>query len=573
MRHFVSACLAVFCFAAATAGQSPVDETAPLETVSTDFVMSDGPSWDGASTLYVPDVKAGKLYSYQPGKKKLQVVLADAGRISATAFNHGRLYLADNGEGAIATLDHGHKRVLVGLDKSAKPALKPNDLCVDNAGGVYYTLTAAGRVGYLAADGKQLDAAEGIDSPNGIVLAPDEQTLYVSSYAPKQVWAFDVTAPGKLSGRRLLATLDEGEEKGADGLTVDRAGNIYCAGPKQVSIWSPSGKLLGTIVTPSRPINCAFGDGDMRGLYITCLGGLYRQPMRISGRSPQPPSRAEDQTASDVRTSTALPKNVDAHLDVVFARYGDRKLLMDIFVPRHRPGPLPTIVVVHGGGWVSFDKTRFRSIALALAERGYVTAACEYRLGGEAHFPAAIQDCNAAVRFLRAQAGRYHVDPQRIGAVGGSAGAHLVGLMAAAPGVHELEGDGGNGNQSSALQAAVVMAGPMELATGRIAERSRKGGNSGAVSWLGKTIDQDRSLYELASPYSHFSAKTPPMLFMTGELDDPERDLRSIARLKELGVWAEQKVYKGAKHGCWMRHPWFDEMIADMDAFFQVHLK
>jgi gluconolactonase len=265
---------------------------------------------------------------------------------------------------------------------------------------------------------------------------------------------------------------------------------------------------------------------------------------------------------------------VTPHLDVVYAQYGDRKLLADLFVPNDKPGPLPALVIVHGGGWLNGDKAKFRALAETLAARGYVTAAIEYRLGEEARFPAAIHDCNAATRFLRAEAARYKIDPARIGAVGGSAGAHLVGLMAAAPQVSELQGTGGHADQSSKLQAAVLMAGPMELATGPIAERSRKGaGKSFTIVFLGKTIDEDQPLYELASPYTHFSKETPPLLFQTGELDNPSRDLPSIERLKGLGVWAEQKVYADGKHGCWMQPAWFGKMVDDMDAFFQAHLK
>ena len=112
------------------------------------------------------------------------------------------------------------------------------------------------------------------------------------------------------------------------------------------------------------------------------------------------------------RPSTEVPANVESHLDVVTAAYGDRKLHADIFVPNDRKGLRPAVVVVHGGGWLKGDKTKFRALALKLASLGYVTAAVEYRLGGEAKFPAAIHDCNAAVRFLRANAKRYRIDPE-----------------------------------------------------------------------------------------------------------------------------------------------------------------
>lgn len=566
-------CIVLLSFAGPGQAQSIVDESVPLETISTEFMMCDGPAWDGSS-LFVPDVKGGKLYRYRPGPKKLQVELNDAGRISATYFNHGRLFLSDNGESCISWLNRSEKVRLGGHDKEAKPPVRPNDLVVDNGGGIYYTLTGQGKVMYLGPDGKQAVAVELIDTPNGLILSPDERTLYVSSYAPKKIWAYEVHSPGTVSAGRMFTAMDDGPDKGADGMTIDRAGNVYCAGPQHVWVWSPAGKLITKIETPTRPINCTFGDSDMHSLYITGLGGLYRQQMHISGKSSHPSLRAEGQAAGDDRLLTMLPANVTPYLNVVYAQNGNRKMLADLFVPNDKPGPLPTLVIVHGGGWMNGDKTRFRALTLALASRGYVTMAIEYRLGGEARFPAAIHDCNAATRFLRAEAAKYKVDRNRIGAVGGSAGAHLVGLMAAAPQVSELQGNGGHAQQSSKLQAAVVMAGPMELATGPTAERFRKAPESSfANRFLGKRIDEDEALYQLASPYTHFSRETPPMLFQTGELDNPSRDLTSIEKLKQLGVWSEQKVYADGKHGCWMQPKWFGQMVDDMDAFFKAQLK
>ena len=194
----------------------------------------------------------------------------------------------------------------------------------------------------------------------------------------------------------------------------------------------------------------------------------------------------------------------------------------------------------------------FHALAHALAERGYAAAAIEYRLAGEAKFPAAIHDCNAAVRWLRAEHQRLGIDPKRIGAVGGSAGGHLVGLMAAAPHLPALQGTGGHADRSSRLQAAVVLAGPMELATGPVAEKSRKQPQqSNSNLWLGKTVDEAPDLYRLASPLSHLSPDTPPMLFQVGEHDVPLRNQATRDRLRELGVRVESQLYRHGKHGCW----------------------
>ncbi|MDP6468283.1 MAG: alpha/beta hydrolase [Pirellulaceae bacterium] len=271
---------------------------------------------------------------------------------------------------------------------------------------------------------------------------------------------------------------------------------------------------------------------------------------------------------------TDLPDNVQQYSDVVYANYGQRALHLDLFVPSTGPAPKPAVVVVHGGGWLKGDKTKFHALAIALAARGYVTAAIEYRLGGEAKFPAAMHDCNAAVRWLRAHADEYGVDSNRVAAVGGSAGGHLVGLMATSASLASLHGNGGNSDQSSQLQAAVVMAGPLELATGPVADRSRKEPEiSNSNKWLGKTVDQAPELYRLASATTHISASTPPILFMTGEHDNPARNIETRRRLHELGIKSDIRVYKDGKHGCWNRLPWFAPMVDDIDEFLTATLK
>lgn len=262
-----------------------VDGSSPMRTVRTDFGLADGPSWDGEGTLYVPDVKGGTLSAYQPESDSWSVILPEAGRISATYFAGGQLYLSDNGEAGISRLMDGQKDAVVRNDPDAKPARRPNDLVVDAAGGIYYTLTAANQVMYIARDGDQHVAVEQIESPNGITLSPNGRTLYVSAYAPKEIWAYDVPSPGEVTNPRRLAEMDDGDAKGADGMCIDSAGNIYCAGATDVWIWSPTGELLEKLATPARPINCTFGDADLKTLYITGFGGLWSQRMTVTGPS------------------------------------------------------------------------------------------------------------------------------------------------------------------------------------------------------------------------------------------------------------------------------------------------
>ena len=164
----------------------------------------------------------------------------------------------------------------------------PTTWVVDHDGGIYVTMTRQNQVYYISPQGEISVAVDNIETPNGIGLSPDEQTLYVSAYVPKQVWSYRIDSPGKTSEGKLFASMKPGPEKGADGMTLDRAGNVYCTGPESVYIWSPSGELLDELKTPTRPINCAFGDQDLRSLYITCFGGLYKQRTKVSGKPPHP---------------------------------------------------------------------------------------------------------------------------------------------------------------------------------------------------------------------------------------------------------------------------------------------
>ena len=293
------------------AADSIVDTSSPLETLATEFGLADGPAWDGGGNLYFPDVKGGKLYRFTPKTGKTLVFLKDAGRISASYFSHGKLFLSDNGASQISFLKGKEKILIAGQPADAKPPRRPNDLVVDQQGGIYYTLTGQGEVIWISPEGKQNVAIKDIKTPNGLIISPDGKTLYVAAYVPKEIWAYTITGPGTVNHGRLFAKMDAGPDKGADGMTVDRAGNVYCAGPADIWIWNPEGKLLAKIKTPTRPINCAFGDQDMRSLYITGFGGLYRQRMNAYGCVPELP--LSDTSNNSKRPSISVPKTVSPH--------------------------------------------------------------------------------------------------------------------------------------------------------------------------------------------------------------------------------------------------------------------
>jgi gluconolactonase len=269
---------------------------------------------------------------------------------------------------------------------------------------------------------------------------------------------------------------------------------------------------------------------------------------------------------------TALPDTLKAEIDITYGKTPEQELRLDLYRPKAGGDPLPACVLVHGGGWTGGNKEKFTPLAIALAQKGYVVANVEYRLAGVAKYPAAVQDCSLAVRFVRANAQRFGLDPDRIGAWGGSAGGHLVGLLAAAP-AHDKFVTGDLKDVSAAVHATCIMAGPTDLTNDAFVENLRKQkGKSNSFQWIGQLYDDATELYREASPITHFTKGTGPILFLTGDLDNPTRDTAGMEKLQSLGIPTKQVVLKDAKHGCWMQRPWFQQCVDAVDAWFKEQL-
>ena len=307
----------------------------------------------------------------------------------------------------------------------------------------------------------------------------------------------------------------------------------------------------------------------LRGMAI-----LFQEEMRLDAR---PAGEAPPQRRGDGRTAISQPTldSLDAKLDVTYARYGDRTVEIDIYRPKEAWGELPAIVCIHGGGWANGNRASHETVAQALAARGYVAATLSYRLSGEAPFPAAIHDCKAAVRFLRANGKKYGIDTANIGAIGLSAGGHLTALLATSAGARELEGEGGNAKFSSAIQAAMPMGAQTDLESQRTREISRTA-DRGQIwrQFLGGAQEDKPATYRLASPLHHLDKNDPPCWFITGETDDPSTHADGFRRrMDELGIQSGLTVIKDAPHPFLGRQIWFDEMIEVADEFFGRTLK
>ena len=279
------------------------------------------------------------------------------------------------------------------------------------------------------------------------------------------------------------------------------------------------------------------------------------------------PGGARAQTPARVARSIPLG-TVQVVRDLPYAQYGGRTLLLDLYRPADsvtvRRAP---VVVIRGGGWQQGDKLGFAPAAAALAERGFVAVSIEYRTSNEAPFPAAVHDTKAAVRWLRANAAVYGLDPERIGAIGGSAGGHLAVYLGVTAGIKSLEGEGGSAAMDSRVEAVVAMGAPADLATLREMPA--------AQHFVGVPLEADPDRWRFASPITHVDAGDPPLLLLHSEADPVvpfEEAITYASRYGEVGIPVEMVLYPDAPHPFWAYSDWFDDAMDRAADFFRRHL-
>jgi acetyl esterase/lipase len=256
-----------------------------------------------------------------------------------------------------------------------------------------------------------------------------------------------------------------------------------------------------------------------------------------------------------------LPANVEIVSDIVYASYGGRKLLLDLYLPKPRPAkPLAGVIAIRGGGWTEGDKGGFGHIAAGLASRGLAAVSIEYRTTKEVKFVNVVQDCKAAVRWMRAEGSQYGIRPNAIGAIGGSAGGHLVALLGTSYKASDLEGDGGHAGVSSRVQAVVAMAPVTDFFTLNPNDPD-----------LPRLFHGDTTLEKSLSPVTYLDSDSAAILLLHGTADHSvpyQQSVEMLERSKKAGVRAELVGLEGAPHAFWNPGKWHDETIERAATFF-----
>ena len=248
-----------------------------------------------------------------------------------------------------------------------------------------------------------------------------------------------------------------------------------------------------------------------------------------------------------------LPPGVTLLKDLEYGRADGRAMLLDVYLPQKGQKPLPLVIWIHGGAWMSGSKDD-PSPALRFTADGYAVAHVGYRLSQEARFPAQIHDCKAAVRWLRANAQNYNLDPNKFAAWGGSAGGHLVALLGTSGGAPELEGHVNDLKESSRVQAVVDWFGPTDFLQIGNAESDlqHNAPDSPESKLIGGAVLENKEKAAKASPISYVSKDAPPFLIMHGDRDRTVPFNQSellYAALKKAGVDVTFVPMKGAGHG------------------------
>ncbi len=264
------------------------------------------------------------------------------------------------------------------------------------------------------------------------------------------------------------------------------------------------------------------------------------------------------------------PDNVKITRGIEYGKGGDVALKLDLYQPTGVTKPAPAVVWIHGGAWRSGHRAAYHAYCIRCAEAGYVAATVSYRLMNVAPFPAAAEDVKCAIRWVRKNAARLGVDPNRIAAAGGSAGGHLALLAGYASEVAELEGTGGNDGVSSAVQAVVDFYGPADLTTEYAVS------NDIVINFLGGKLFKDApEAYRLASPVTHVTPDDPPTLIFHGTIDrivSVRQSEMLVDKLKAAGVPHEFDRIEGWPHTMDMAKPISDHCVAMILEFLDTHL-
>lgn len=303
--RFATSALAVviscslFCSATIASAGEPIAGLGPISDVTKvkgDFQFTEGPTKTPDGSLYFTDIPAESIFKLTR-TGEVELFFKPSGFANGLMYGGGNRLLTCQMDGQLVAIDLADKSVTVLANQfNDKRFNACNDLVIDKQGGIYFTdpryrapepwPQVKEAFYYRDPKGTVTRLGDDISAPNGIILSPDEKTLYVVPSMQPEVMSYAISAPGKIGERKVLCKLKlvgESPAQGGDGLTVDSLGNLYITSALGLQVFSPNGKPLGIIEIPEHPANVTFGGPENKTLYITARTGLYKCEMSVAG--------------------------------------------------------------------------------------------------------------------------------------------------------------------------------------------------------------------------------------------------------------------------------------------------
>lgn len=270
-----------------------------------------------------------------------------------------------------------------------------------------------------------------------------------------------------------------------------------------------------------------------------------------------------------------LKDSVKAVQDIVYCAVNGHQLRLDVFSQNiSSTKPLPAVLMIFGGGWRSGDRSMHVPMARSLAAKGYIVVTADYRLSTEALYPAAVNDLKTAVKWMRANAKQYHVNPNKIATWGFSAGGQLAALLGTTGNSPLFEGNGVYNNYSDAVQAIVDVDGILAFIHPESGEGDDSKRTSAATNWFGSGKTVHPELWQQASALNHIDQHTPPILFLNSSIDRMHAGRNDmIKKLDSLHIYSEVHSFAGAPHPFILFDPWFKPALGYTVAFLDKVLK
>ncbi|NGP88088.1 SMP-30/gluconolactonase/LRE family protein [Aliifodinibius halophilus] len=282
----------LFVFSTLSIGQQLVKENVEPQQITSNYEFTEGPLWHSSGYLLFSDIPANTVYKWS-AEKGASTYLKPSGHANGLTFdNQGHLLLAQH-DGAIARENERGEITVVIDNYKGKRLNSPNDLVVKSDGSIYFTdpsfgvsdedkeLAFQGVYRYSKKNGLQL-LVDDFALPNGIVFSPDEEKLYVNDSKHNHIRVFKVKKDGTVGSGEVFATMESEGDGAADGMKVDKDGNLYSTGPGGLWIFSPSGELLQQLESP-RITNLAWGGAENKTLFMTAPNAVYKLKMTKEG--------------------------------------------------------------------------------------------------------------------------------------------------------------------------------------------------------------------------------------------------------------------------------------------------